>query len=176
MKRFALTVLALLGVFLAINCLSVVVIGTTLWHLATSGLFRHQLLNELSAARASWQEAQVHEYEIDVAFTGVGLWFQCAGWPEPVTLYVKDGVVVDVEGGDLDGCESTFREVTIEAVLDRVADDLNRYDPMKETLRIDFEPHWGYVVQYSYDRHSSLIDSVGDGSSRIEVRGFRPLR
>jgi len=164
-----------IALLLFIHCAFVLVLGTGPLQLATAGYFRQQLRTRMSLARRRWQQHQVREYEIGVTFTNVSpIWFVCRG-TGPVTLQVRDGVVVEAVGYDLDTCGEIYQSLTINAMFNRVAADIESYDPLKSDLHVKFDPEWGYVAKYRIENNQPIWSAIADAFSQVEIHEFRPL-
>lgn len=174
-KILVRTVVAILAVLVVYFSFTVLV-GVSPGQLVMSYRFRQKLRAEAAHAVSNWKQHNVKEYEIDMTFYGwPTFWFQCVSLTEPVTLQVRDEVIVQAEGYDLDVCRETYQHFTIDAMLDHVIAEIESYDPLKSTLHVTFDPEWGYVASYKIRSHAPIWGpSLGESVVQVKVHDFRP--
>lgn len=172
-----------LSILLGIAPLGIIYLCCTLYvgvspvRLMTKDLQRQQWRNKLVSAQGRWLENRVNDYEISVSFVQFpSTWYACLSQTQPATIRVHDGIVVEAEGQDLGACRDVYQQLTVDAIFESVSESIESYDPLKSTLSVQFDPHWGYVAKYRVVYTQGLSgSSFGDGHYQVTVHDFRPL-
>lgn len=156
-RRRSAVVLATVG-FLTAAVLALQVLFDPL-SLLGSLLSRSSIRRELPAARALWTSSGIEDYTIDVqGYVPLVCIFNA-------TLTVEGGQLMgvvqqDVLGGadregspvkpeDWDNTYCSFQELLVPAVFNRVEDALAGVNRSGDSLKVSFDPEYGFVTAYS---------------------------
>jgi len=114
----------------------------------------------LSIARERWQSQGITDYTVDVeGFVSLACMINA-------TLTVQGGELVAVESrglpgsdaregtsvapGDWDAPYCSYSKLLVPALFARIERALNRIDWSRDTIRVRFDPQYGYVTEYRY--------------------------
>lgn len=133
-----------------------------------------RLRADLAAARQRWSEVGPPEYQIDVEFLNVSIyWFQCVSTPGQLELRVRDGVVIEPDDQSLDQCREMYQGLTVEGMFDRVDAAIDSYDHRDSELRVRYDQDLGYVDWYETREIFPIWSAVPDTVTRVTVRNFQ---
>jgi hypothetical protein len=178
-KRKTLICIAIgMSMVIVVYICCTLLIGVGPIQLVTKDLNRRRLRNEIASAKEKWQQHSARDYEIEISFVGwPQLWFVCNSPDDPVTIRVHDGNVVEAKEVNFDACRDVYQQLTIEALFDRVSEDIGSYNPLEKTLTVEFDPQWGYVARYRVVYTQSLLgSSYGESQYQLQIHSFRPLQ
>jgi len=175
-RRRSRLLLDIVGFLVILNLCSLCLIGVSPLRILLQDYIAKDMANDLANAKRTWQVVAVDSYEIDIRFGAGTMSAICMGDSELHTLLVLEGEVVAANGEKSWPFYCYYESMTVVSMFDEATRAVESYDPINESVRIKYDPEWGYVVEFESDIPIGWFQpSFGGSRYFVIVDDFRPL-
>lgn len=167
--------LVLILAYLCLEGVFAVVLGSSAIGVFINFLEIQHSRGMLSTARAQWEAKGITHYQITVGNHNfrVGDLYACSQIKDVLTI--RDGKVVNTAALPLADCQPVYDQLTVEKMLNRVAQELTTVNPFRTKMRVRFDPEFGFVSYYSVRSYTPFFDSVSEHPIVLTFSGFTVL-
>jgi hypothetical protein len=170
--------LALVGIVAIVACYGIVsiLLGDFPQSIIGRLIARPELAREHAAQRAAWTQRGIRSYRVVMQNRG---FTPCWLMEAEFDIRVVEGAVANSSAyaDILQYCPGLLSALTIDGVYDIVEDLLAEHDPLRDDLRVEYDPQYNIILSFSLDQRPTLFDSLTSRAFEdfsIKVLEFAP--